>query len=262
MIIHNIARKAYKRSIELDDDVVKNSHSIQEIKDEISSIHTHTHSNKQVLDQTTASYLLEEKQKLSGIEAGANKNKQSNWNEQDELSDEFIKNKPVIPQNLSQLSNDVGFITANDLPSVDDSLSNQSTNAVQNKVITSALNGEASLRENLEIALNQTIQKINLIPADNKIVFSGTPTSSTTLFTAPSNGVCYLRYSLRGNGYIGFHLRSNLGQDLAYNTQYCGGNGFIYNATFVMKKGQKIYCYENALTVNWGDAVFVPAESV
>ena len=55
----------------------------------------HTHSNKTVLDATTASYTTAEKTKVSGIEAGAQKNVQSDWNATS--GDAFIKNKPAIP---------------------------------------------------------------------------------------------------------------------------------------------------------------------
>ena len=61
----------------------------------------HTHSNKSILDLTTASYTTEEKNKLSGIEVGAEKNVQSDWSKTDTTSAEYIKNKPTIPTKLS-----------------------------------------------------------------------------------------------------------------------------------------------------------------
>ena len=57
----------------------------------------HSHSNKNILDNTTASYTTEEKTKLSGIEAGAKKNVQSDWGQNDTTADDYIKNKPNIP---------------------------------------------------------------------------------------------------------------------------------------------------------------------
>ncbi len=57
----------------------------------------HSHSNKSVLDGTTASYTTDEKTKLSGIRAGAEKNVQSDWEQTDTTADDYIKNKPVIP---------------------------------------------------------------------------------------------------------------------------------------------------------------------
>ena len=55
---------------------------------------------------STHDYTTNEKTKLSGIEAGAEVNVQSNWNESDSSSDAYIKNKPSIPTALSDLSDD------------------------------------------------------------------------------------------------------------------------------------------------------------
>ena len=66
--------------------------------DEVQSLITsasHTHSNKGVLDATTASFTTELKSKLDGIAAGAEVNVQSDWNETTATSDAFIKNKPT-----------------------------------------------------------------------------------------------------------------------------------------------------------------------
>lgn len=51
-------------------------------------------------------YTTTEKNKLSGIESGAQKNTQTDWNSTDSNSDSYLKNKPTIPSSLSQLSQD------------------------------------------------------------------------------------------------------------------------------------------------------------
>lgn len=56
-------------------------------------------------------FTTEEKNKLAGIEAGAEVNVQANWNETDQTADSFIKNKPSIPSKTSDLTNDSGFVT-------------------------------------------------------------------------------------------------------------------------------------------------------
>ena len=63
---------------------------------------------------TDNNYTSDEKNKLSGIEAGAEANVQSNWSEADNSKDDFIKNKPT---KVSDFQNDSGFITkdVNDL---------------------------------------------------------------------------------------------------------------------------------------------------
>ena len=112
-----------------------------------------------------------------------------------------------------------------------------------------------------DAGLTELVSKINeknMQPTDQTITYNVQPVANTTLLTASTNGVAYIRYALNGTGAIGVHLRTSGDQDLAYNTQNFDTNGFhIYNATFVMKKGQKLYCYENALTYSWGSIVFV-----
>lgn len=75
----------------------------------------HTHSNKTILDNTTASFTTAAETKLSGIAAGAEVNVQADWNEADSGNDAFIKNKPTIPsQYTDELAQDaVGTILIN-----------------------------------------------------------------------------------------------------------------------------------------------------
>ena len=55
------------------------------------------------------------KNKLDGIEAGAQKNVKPDWTAASGSSAEIL-NKPTIPTNTSQLTNDSGFITSTDIP--------------------------------------------------------------------------------------------------------------------------------------------------
>jgi hypothetical protein len=65
---------------------------------------------------STNDYTTDEKNKLSGIAAGAEVNVQSDWNQTDDTQDDYIKNKPAIPTKTSDLINDSEFITEEDLP--------------------------------------------------------------------------------------------------------------------------------------------------
>lgn len=47
---------------------------------------------------TDNNFTTSEKTKLAGIQAGAEQNVQSDWNQTDTSADDFIKNKPVIPE--------------------------------------------------------------------------------------------------------------------------------------------------------------------
>lgn len=105
------------------------------------------------------------------------------------------------------------------------------------------------------------IKKYNMCPSDTTVTYTTQPAQFVTLMTAPTNGVAYVRYALSGSGAIGVHLQTSGGQDLIYNTQSWNDTGMhIYNATFVMKKGQKLMCYENAMTYQWGSIIFVKSE--
>lgn len=110
----------------------------------------HTHSNKSILDSisstvvdgwntvtnkvdkitgkglSTNDYTTIEKDKLSNIEEYAQVNTQSDWETDNDISDEFIKNKPT---KLSQFINDNNFIDN----AVDDLINYYSKNEIYNK---------------------------------------------------------------------------------------------------------------------------------
>ena len=77
----------------------------------------HTHTNKTVLDNTTASYTEAEKNKLAGIEVGAEVNTVNSVNGKTGVvnlsaSDvEALPSNTPIPSKTSDLQNDSGFIT-------------------------------------------------------------------------------------------------------------------------------------------------------
>lgn len=61
-------------------------------------------------------YIWSPKQIHDGIVGLADANVQSDWSEADNTKDDYIKNKPTIPANTSDLNNDSGFITSGDVP--------------------------------------------------------------------------------------------------------------------------------------------------
>lgn len=63
---------------------------------------------------STEDYTTTEKNKLAGIAAGAEVNVQANWNQTNTTADDYIKNKPTIPTQLSQLSDDTTHRTVTD----------------------------------------------------------------------------------------------------------------------------------------------------
>ena len=64
---------------------------------------------------STNDYTTTEKNKLDGIEAGAQKNVKPDWNASSGEAAEIL-NKPTIPTSTSDLVNDSGFITTSDIP--------------------------------------------------------------------------------------------------------------------------------------------------
>ena len=71
--------------------------------------------------------------KVNGTDVKVYEPTQADWNETDETSPAFIKNKPVIPQGAT----------------VDTELSETSTNAVQNKIVTAALADKVDKNDSL-----------------------------------------------------------------------------------------------------------------
>lgn len=81
----------------------------------------------------------------------------ADWNQTDPKKGDYIKNKPTIPTDVSDLNNDIGYISV-----VDDQLSAESTNPVQNKVIASAINGLSGLVGDKSVAeqINETLSRV------------------------------------------------------------------------------------------------------
>lgn len=64
---------------------------------------------------STNDYTTDEKDKLAGIDTGAQVNVQSDWNESGDTKDSYIQNKPTIPTvptNVSAFTNDAGYLTS------------------------------------------------------------------------------------------------------------------------------------------------------
>lgn len=81
------------------------------------------------------SFSDDEKQKLSGIEQGAEVNMQSDWHEDDETSDAFIKNKP----HLASVALSGAYSDLSGTPVVDMLYSESSNNAQSGKAVAQAI---------------------------------------------------------------------------------------------------------------------------
>lgn len=74
---------------------------------------SHTHTNKNILDATTASYITEEKNKLKGIESAAEVNKIDSIKTNGSIVPITSKSVDIkVPTKVSELANDSGFLTS------------------------------------------------------------------------------------------------------------------------------------------------------
>lgn len=94
--------------------LAKLTYFAQELAEKIESVFVKKVSGKGL---STNDYTTEEKQKLSGIEANAKVNVQSDWNETSTSSDAFIKNKPTsLPANGGNAATVGGFTVEENVP--------------------------------------------------------------------------------------------------------------------------------------------------
>lgn len=77
-----------------------------------------------------------ERTKLAALDVDAEQNVQANWDETDNTSDDFIKNKPSIPTKTSDLTNDAGFLTTETDPVFNASPAASVTDAGSGSIIT------------------------------------------------------------------------------------------------------------------------------
>ena len=117
--------------------------------------------------------------------------------------------------------------------------------------------------QDLTKSINNTINTFSMLPGNLSQSVTDLIAVAGNSFTAETNGVAYIRIKGSRNGYLGFHLQNESLQDLAYNTQYLDtAYGAMYNATFVMKRGQRILCYENGAGYAWGGLYFIASQTI
>lgn len=200
----------------------------------------------------------------------------------------FNKNND-LRQQVEENTENIKKINERIITEIDSELSTTSTNAVQNRVITNALNSEQTARQqadntlqtnieneelsrqNADDALEDMILNKSMTPTDNAISDQTPLVEGQNIFVAPSNGVAYLRYHLalvsgQTNGILDMTIvSSSSNTKLVYFSQEYRTptpiNTPNYLATFVMKKGQKIFCNQLLnLTVSWGGLTFIQSE--
>ncbi len=104
----------------------------------------------------------------------AEKNVQSDWNQTTDTADDFIKNKPTIPSGVV----------------VDSALSDESENAVQNKVIKAAIDGKVAKNDTITGATKAkiTYDAKGLVTAGADLEASDIPDLSGTYVAGSTKG--------------------------------------------------------------------------
>lgn len=108
------------------------------------------------------------KNKLDGIQSGAQVNVKPDWNAQAGNAQEIL-NKPTIPSKTSQLTNDSGFITSSDIPE-----------GAAASTTTPKMNGTAAVGTEMAFARGDHVHPSDTTKANKSEVYLKTETYSKT----------------------------------------------------------------------------------
>lgn len=169
---------------------------------------------------STEDYTTAEKNKLGGIEAGAEVNVQSDWNQSDSTKDDYIKNKPTLRQpsadgTAGQYLKSNGSGNAPSWETMDSAPTENSTKAVTSGGVYSALEEKVNLQPDFtaqQISYSAgnvgKWQKVLRFPEGADLVINmkktamGSDSTSTLWFSSSSMGDSYT--SLFGNHSVRF----------------------------------------------------------
>ena len=182
--------------------------------------------------------------------SNAEQNVQSDWNVTDTTSDAYIKNKPSIPK-------------------VDSVLSSTSTNAIQNKVVKSALDGKSNtnhthsykdLNDKPTIpVVDSALSSTSTNPIQNKVVKSALDGKANSSHTHSISNITNLQTTLDGksntNHTHNYAGSSSAGGD-ATNALACSGNSATATKLQTARSinGTSFDGSANITTSKWGTA--------
>lgn len=129
---------------------------------------------------STNDFTTAEKNKLAGIQAGAEQNVQSDWNEADSTSDAYILNKPSIPTKTSDLTNDSNFVSDASYVHTDNNFTNADVTKLSGIESGAEVNVQADWNQSDSTA-DDYIKNKPIIPPGSTVDPALDPTSSNAV---------------------------------------------------------------------------------
>lgn len=126
---------------------------------------------------TDNNFTNSDKNKLDGIESGAEVNVQANWNETNSSSDAYIQNKPDLSQ----------YATQSDLTGKQDTLTAGNNITITNNVISAADQIQSDWNQTT-VTAKDYIKNKPTIPSGNQLVPAATSSDEDKVLTVDSNG--------------------------------------------------------------------------
>jgi len=140
---------------------------------------------------TDNNFTTTEKNKLGNIAAGAEVNVQSDWSVTSTTSDAYIKNKPSIPQNTSDLTNDSNFVSDAFYVHTDNNYTTTEKDKLSGIVAGAEVNQNAFSTVKVgttSLAADSKTDTLTITAGDNVTL---TPTANTDSFTIAATDTTY-----------------------------------------------------------------------
>lgn len=128
---------------------------------------------------STNDFTTAEKNKLAGIQAGAEQNVQADWNEADTTADDYIKNKPTL--SAVATSGDYDDLTNKPtIPTVNDGTLTIQKNGTTIDTFTANQSGNTTVNVTVPTATSQLTNDSGYLTSESDPVYSASPASGIT----------------------------------------------------------------------------------
>ena len=196
--------------------------------------------------------------KLNGIAAGAEVNVQSDWNESSSSSDAYIKNKPTIPTQTSDLTNDSNFVSDANYVHTDNNFTTTLKNKLDGIADGAEVNVQADWNET-DTSSDAYIKNKPTIPTDTdtwKAYYGTTSTAAATAEKAVTISADQ-NFSLRVGAVIGVKFSaSNTAGSVKLNVNSTGAKSIWYNNAVYTGTSTDITGYANRVNYFMYDGTY------